>query len=111
MEMRNTPIHNIIPTARRISKTTCLHSSPPNLVAKAAAKKNMRSALKATIAEKTVQISTKTPTRQLMFCSESISKHKSGKEIMFRNGHKELNQLPPSNFRKLLPKIIPSVST
>jgi hypothetical protein len=32
------PIHNIIPTTRRISKTTSLHSSPPNPVAKAVAK-------------------------------------------------------------------------
>jgi hypothetical protein len=66
MEMRKTPIHNIIPTARKISKTTCLHSSPPNPAAKAVAKKNMLSALNATIAEKTVQITIKTP--QDSFC-------------------------------------------
>jgi hypothetical protein len=41
MEFRDAPIHNIIPTARGISKTTSLHSSPPNpaAAAKAATKK------------------------------------------------------------------------
>jgi hypothetical protein len=110
MEMRKTPVHNIIPTAR-ISKTTCLHNSPPNPAAKAIAKKNMLSALNATIAEKTVQITTKTLTRQLLFCSESVSKYKPAKKRMFRNSHREPNQPPTSNFQKLLPKTIPSVST
>jgi hypothetical protein len=111
MEMRNTQIHNIIPTARRMSKTSCLHNNPPSLATKSAAKKKMLSALDATIVEKTVQITTKTLIRQLLFCSESISKHKPANEIMLRNSHREPNQPSPSNFQKLFPKFIPSVST
>jgi hypothetical protein len=71
----------------------------------------MLAALNATIVEKTVQITIKTPTRQLLFCSESISKHKPAKKRMFGNSYREPNQFPPSNFRKLLPKFIPSVNS
>jgi hypothetical protein len=85
MEFRDAPIHNIIPTARGINKTTSLHSSPPNPAAEAATKKNMISALNTTITKKTVQITTKPPTSQLLFCSESISKYKPAKERVFRN--------------------------
>jgi hypothetical protein len=85
MEFRDAPIHNIIPTARGISKTTSLHSSPLNPAAEAATKKNMISALNTTITKKTVQITTKPPTSQLLFCSESISKYKPAKERVFRN--------------------------
>jgi hypothetical protein len=45
----------------------------------------MISALNTTITKKTVQITTKPPTSQLLFCSESISKYKPAKERVFRN--------------------------